>query len=187
MKHKIREEKKALREILPKKDALMKSGIICERLIALPEFKSAKTILFYIPIKNEAGTMPAILAAKKQNKVVGAPRIENGRILPKKLDLKKLKIGLFGVPEPYAAANIPMASIDLVVVPGVAFDLQGNRMGYGKGYYDSFLQKLPHAKKIALAYELQIVAHFEKEPHDIAVGKIITEKRIIDCSKTGKH
>ena len=91
--------------------------------------------------------------------------------------------GKFGIPEPMELMKVSYKSIDAVIVPGVAFDKNGYRIGFGFGHYDKFLKKTPHAVKIGLAFEFQIVDSVPKEEHDVPVDFIITEKRVIDCKK----
>ena len=91
----------------------------------------------------------------------------------------------FGVPIPdiNRCAKANPERMDLILVPGVAFDCAGNRLGFGKGYYDTFLPQAPNAVKIALAYDFQIVEQLPAEPWDVPMDFIITENRVIDCSR----
>ncbi|MEK6954096.1 MAG: 5-formyltetrahydrofolate cyclo-ligase, partial [Candidatus Micrarchaeota archaeon] len=143
MKHKLRKTIKKKRDALSPKAALKKSALICKRLANSPIFKKAKTIMFYLPIKNEVHTENAIFEAYALGKNLSAPVVEKGKLVPKALLPGHYKIGAFGVLEPFGTATIPPSKIDLVVVPGIAFDLHGGRVGYGKGYYDVFLKKVP--------------------------------------------
>jgi 5-formyltetrahydrofolate cyclo-ligase len=93
--------------------------------------------------------------------------------------LDELSPGTFGILEPAGEKGISPEEIDLVVVPGVAFDKRGNRMGYGAGYYDSFLPKLrPEVKKVAVAFEIQVTDSLPAEEHDVKMDLIITENTI---------
>lgn len=183
LKHKLREALREKREVLGPAKAASLSRKICSRLCAMREFGSTKTVMFYMPIKNEADPQIAIGKSFSQNKRVALPAIQSGAIVPRYFTSGKLKKGKFGIPEPSHASKVPLSKLDLILVPGVAFDFHGGRIGYGKGYYDAFLKKVPGAIKVGLAYDFQVVAHFKKEPHDIFVDRIITEKRTIDCTK----
>ncbi|MFH1751216.1 MAG: 5-formyltetrahydrofolate cyclo-ligase [Candidatus Micrarchaeota archaeon] len=187
MKHHLRKSMKTLRESLPPEEAMEKSRQICSKFTASKSFEEAKTILFYLPIRGEVQTSEAIEIAISKGKILAAPVVENGALVPRKLQLDKLKVGPFGVLEPFGTSIIPLENIDLVVVPGIAFDLHGGRIGYGKGYYDAFLKKIPKAKKIGLAYDFQIVSHFPKELHDVFTDIVFTEKRIINCEGLRKN
>ena len=100
-----------------------------------------------------------------------------------------LDIGVYGVLEPNKEFIRPVSYdvIELVLVPGAVFDIKGNRIGYGAGYYDRFLSKLDESiPKIALAYDFQIVDKITPHEHDVPMDYIITEKRIIDCKGKNK-
>ena len=86
------------------------------------------------------------------------------------------------VPSPETGTKADPASLSIVLVPGVAFDCSGNRLGFGKGYYDSFLPRAPQAVKIALAYDFQLTETIPAQPWDVKMDYIITESRIISCS-----
>ena len=187
MKEKIREEIHSLRENHPVEHAIQKSSIIKEKLFSLPEFKKTGTILFYVSIKNEVKTQEMIVEAIDMGKRVCVPvsDFENKSMeashIGSMLYLEKTKFGLL---EPKVSRPIPPEQIDLVIIPGVAFDREGNRVGYGSGFYDRFLPKLRKgAKKIALAYDLQIVEKIPTGENDVSVEKIITEDEIIQCSR----
>ncbi len=167
------------RKKLHKKEVLERSREIWEKLKELNEFRKAKTILFYYSIKNEVRTdfmIKEVLGSKK----VALPSIKDDFIVPIEVkDLKLMKKGKFGIPEPIGD-EISLKDIDLVIVPGIAFDLEGYRIGYGKGYYDNFLRKIV-CKKIGLAYDFQIVKKLPRNSYDVPVDIIITETRIIKC------
>ena len=91
--------------------------------------------------------------------------------------------GAWGIPEPHEPRPVRLGEIDLIVVPGAAFDKHGNRLGYGAGFYDKLLAGFPGAT-VALAFEAQIVPLVPADLHDIAVGKIVTERRVIEAMKS---
>lgn len=184
----IQEKKKRLREELLKKlkdnkedRRLKKSFRIAKRLFLLAEFLKAKTVLFYLSFDGEVDTVRMIKEAIKQGKRVAVPviRKESTEIVPSLLhDFDaELKTGPYGVrhPKEEYIRPIPLDSIDLVIVPGLAFDEAGNRLGRGMGYYDRFLSRLPNdIPTVGLAFDFQMVRDFPPlEPHDFSVSKVL--------------
>ncbi|HSB34571.1 MAG TPA: 5-formyltetrahydrofolate cyclo-ligase, partial [Nitrospirota bacterium] len=94
---------------------------------------------------------------------------------------KDVSPGTWGIPEPVESHPVPLTDIDLIITPGAAFDEDGNRLGYGAGFYDRILSSFPRTT-VALAFEEQIVPQVPTNPHDVPVKKIVTEKRIIEVS-----
>ena len=188
-KESIREEIKNKREKLSREDVEDKSKLVKEKLFSLPEFQVAKTIAFYVALKksNEVeteGMIKEALAMGKQVLVPIADLIENRIILSEIKNWDDLVPGSFGILEPLPEVRkiYPYEAVRLAIVPGVAFDLEGHRIGYGFGYYDKFLSSLTrYQTKIGLAFEFQVVEKLPNEEHDIRVGKVITEDRIIEC------
>ena len=155
------------------------SGEIATQLYGTEEYRSADTVCFYISANNEVDTMPMIAQALHNGKKVAAPRVR-GKEMDFILfsDVAELKKGAFGILEPQGD-HIINTEDALLLMPGVAFDLHCNRIGYGGGFYDRYLAEHTTACKIALAYELQIVDTLETEQFDIKPDMIITEKRVI--------
>ncbi len=153
-----------------------KSQRICAVLTQLPEFKRAKSIAFYISTKSEVHTHDLIKTLlEKKEKKVSVP-VYSANVLSEISSWSELSEGAFGILEPKNLSVVNDA--DLIIVPGVAFDRQCNRLGHGKGFYDKLLKNYK-GKSIALAYEQQIVDKIPTEDHDVKVNKIITEKWII--------
>lgn len=182
MKHAIRRTLLHLRknEHRPR-FARSKDERIGTRVARLPEFKAAKTLLLYAPIHGEVDTHGIFERARQHGKQVAFPRV-NGELLEAVLvkDWAELQRGNFGVLEPAARKRLTIAKIDVVFVPGIAFDLKGHRLGYGKGFYDRFLARLkPGAEKIGLAYEFQVVDSLPVETHDVDLDAVVTEKRVL--------
>ncbi|WP_370642604.1 5-formyltetrahydrofolate cyclo-ligase [Tepidanaerobacter sp. GT38] len=176
-------EKKIIEQRLSllQKEVEQKSDTIMSTLFSTDYYKKAKVVMFYVDMRNEVMTKKAIIKALSEGKRVVVPRVKKGygllAIEIKSLD--ELKTGTFGVLEPPEREEVILEEIDLVVVPGVVFDKKGYRIGYGGGYYDRFLPKLrKDAKKIAVAFEMQMVDFIPAESHDIKMDAIITEKRL---------
>lgn len=165
--------------IADRKERKEKSSIIAKKLLSLPEFRSSSTILFYASKEGEVETLDAISTALKMGKKVIVPVVEGDELLLSYISsVKDLSPGAFNIPEPKKIVPAKQDEIELAVIPGVAFDKECNRLGRGFAYFDKLLINL-HAKKIALAFDFQIVGSIPCEKHDIPVDKIITEKRII--------
>ncbi len=179
--------KKQIREALLQKRELHTAteedtNKVVEKLLSLPQIKKAKSILLYYPHKNEINTLPLINIFLKQGKTVLLPKVQNQDIIPVIFkDFSQLKEGYAGIKEP-EGESLPPEEIDVVIVPGVAFDKKGHRLGYGKGYYDRFLSKT-NASKIGLAYDFQIVDNLPAEEHDIPLDFIITPTQIIQIKE----
>lgn len=186
--------KKTIRqEILLKRDAIPenikkeKDTAITQCIIRLPEFTNAKTILFYASFRSEVDTIEMIKISLSHGKQIILPRVdkENKKLLLYKIkDINELAQGYMGILEPPVSEGklTGLDDIDLIIIPGTAFDVSGSRLGYGAGFYDRLLagmkKKIPI---IAPAYEEQIVDDIPSGPHDVKVTKIITDRRVIDC------
>lgn len=179
-KQKLRISLLSLLSKLKEVDRAKKSLLIKEKLFSSLEFKKAKTILFYASLKNEVDTDIMMKDAQAQGKTVGLPVVfeKEQTIVPYLVSDfdKPFVLGAYGIREPNRefAKPISVKELDLVIVPGVAFDKDGNRLGRGKGYYDRFLKSLPeHVSTIGLAFDFQIINNLPHFPQDSAVDKVI--------------
>lgn len=185
MKERLRKEIKEKRKKQTKEENRKKSKEIKKKLFCLKEFKDAETILFYISYNSEVFTHQMIKEAFKDKRVV-VP-ISNKKnyslTLSELKSLDDLEIGSYNIPEPKKIHinEISIENIGLIIVPGVAFDKRGNRLGHGKGYYDRLLNKT-NAKKIGLAFEFQILEKVPTNKYDKPADMIITEKKVIRCT-----
>jgi 5-formyltetrahydrofolate cyclo-ligase len=189
----IRKKILSLRDSLTEEEMESKSGLIQKRLFNLPEFKKARTVLFYVSTRNEVKTEKMIKSTLKQGKGVVIPISDvKGRklILSELKDFdNELEIGTFNILEPKKEFFRPVSpeEIDFIIVPGIAFDKDGDRIGYGMGFYDKFLSSLKkRIPTVGLAYEFQIVDDIPVHDKDVTVNKVITEKRIIGNAKKCK-
>jgi 5-formyltetrahydrofolate cyclo-ligase len=180
LKKEIRKKVLADRDSMPPSQRSAKSREIEERLFTLPEFKSARVIMFFASFRSEVDTIPMIRRALASGKRVLLPKVK-GRELElfeiKNFD-KDVSPGAWGIPEPRESAPVGLDAIDVIVVPGAAFDEQGNRLGYGAGFYDKLLSEFKRLT-IAVAFDSQIVSAVPAAAHDIPIKKIVTEKRVI--------
>jgi len=158
-----------------------KSLVIKDKLFETPEFKNARMIMFYLASGFEVETRPMITEALKMGKRVAIPvtDIERKRIIASEIeDLdKQLCEGPYGIDQPKTEhiREISIGDIDLIVMPGVAFDRKGNRLGRGAGFYDRFLRDASsQTPRIGLAFDIQIVENVPILSHDIALTRLIT-------------
>lgn len=181
----MKEELRARIAELTEDEALRgkKSSAITQKFLSTAEYMSAHNILLYSSMPDEVDTTE-ILKAAFQSKHVYLPitNTETKEIgLGDAQSFDELTIGSYGILEPISKTSTMPDSLDLVVVPGRAFDEAGHRLGRGGGYYDKFLPKVS-CPKIALAFEYQILKEVMAGPRDVPMGQIITEKRVIKCS-----
>lgn len=158
-----------------------KSKKIISTLFSMDFFDKARMIMYYVDMRNEVKTKKAIAETLALGKRVVVPKVKKERhLLVVEINgLGDLAPGVFGILEPVKEIGTEPKQIDIVIVPGVAFDKQGYRLGYGGGFYDNFLPKLHFdAMKIAICYEFQVMNHVPIEPHDVPVDMILTEENI---------
>ncbi|MFH1594718.1 MAG: 5-formyltetrahydrofolate cyclo-ligase [Candidatus Omnitrophota bacterium] len=163
----------------PKEEGLQKSSIIKKKLFSLAEFKIAKIVMLYVSMSTEVRTEEIIDEALGMGKRVVVPRCASrDKIVPKEITDRRadLEISTYGIYEPLEnRKNVKLDLIDLVVIPGVAFDEENMRLGRGKGYYDRFLEKLPGGTvTVGLAFDFQIVKDLPQDSHDKPVSQVIT-------------
>jgi len=153
-----------------------RSGIIKEKLFKSAVFKKAKVVMFYISFNGEVNTREMIRQANNLGKIVTVPVCAEAEIIrPGRLSNNDaLAAGPYGIREPLIKRFIDSRNLSLVIVPGVAFDKKGNRLGRGKGYYDRFLAKLPKkAQTIGLAFDFQILPCLPIAKTDVSVKRVI--------------
>lgn len=185
VKKAIREQAHANRKAQENKEPL--SEAICETFIAQPEFAAAKTVMVYIDVRTEVRTRQHLPKLLQGGKRIVVPYCVDGELELFLLEsMDELSIGMYKILEPKEelrdapGKRVDVKELDLIMVPGVAFDPNGARMGHGFGYYDKLLE---HARKdtplVALAFECQIFPEIPTHAHDVFMDKIITEERII--------
>ena len=187
-----REEKRQLRELgharrhsQPDKDRL--SEEICRKAMSLPGYVDAQTVLCYVDIRDEVRTRPLLKAALDAGKRVVIPYCVAGDRLElfRMESFDELAAGTFGILEPADAwrdredRRVEAAELDLIVVPGVAFDRRGGRIGHGKGYFDRLLERVrADAAMVAPAFECQIFDEIPMQSHDVYMDMVITETAV---------
>lgn len=175
------------RNLLLEREILDKSVKIQKKLMRTSIFLDAKTVGIYSNIGSEVGTNLIKENVLISSKKLAYPRVVGDSIqffLIEKNDLGKMDIekNRFNIPEPPYNGNNIIDFFDLLIVPGIAFDSKGYRIGYGRGYYDRYLSKRNFLKSIGLGYELQVLDFtIPRTAHDQKLDMIITENRIIFC------
>lgn len=168
------------------------SALIADNLFRLAEFMAAKTVMFYASFKSEVQTMNAIARALRQGTRVALPLSlpEEKQLRPYLISnpARDLRPGYCGIPEPDPAwaRLLEPTEIDLVIIPGCVFDLDGGRLGYGGGFYDRFLaDQAPAAFRVALAFEMQVAAgtSLPMAPHDQPMDCLVTEQQTYRFSR----
>ncbi len=181
------------RDALPPAERAAFSTSIAAALKGMPEYARAHTVMLYVSFGSEVETWDLITAALAGGKQVTVPKVikSEGALVPSlvKDPAKDLAPGAYGILEPRYDALRPVrpSSLDLILVPGVAFDAGGRRIGYGGGYYDRFLPTVAAtAVCVAAAYEAQVFPALPQDAFDHRVDYVVTEKRIIDCRGRAK-
>ncbi len=188
----LRAEKKALRsKIIADRRKLTDnyrqraSNRMMTVFCALPDFKEPRKVLCYASMADEVQIRPLMEKWLSLGVTVGLPQITGkGQMEAMSFtDFDSLVEGEYGIltPDPEKGEVIPPEELDLIIVPGIAFDTRGERLGRGGGFYDAYLARATKAKRIALAFSCQLVASVPMEEHDVLVHKIITEQGIYNC------
>ena len=179
----LRQRVLAARDVLPAAAQAAASAAIGARILARADFMSARTVLLTLPFGSEWDTIAVVRAALAAGKTVTMPRVDPATrtlVLHAICDpARDVLAGYRDIPEPRPAClPVSVDAIDFVLVPGVAFDRAGRRLGYGGGYYDRLLPLLPaRAARVAGAFEVQLVDHVPAAPHDVAIDAVVTESR----------
>lgn len=166
----IRAQKRAMTEA----QIVEKSNRLGELFLASDAYKNAKTIYGYLPYNQEVRTVAMLEQALRDGKRVAVPKCYGDEMRFIFMDdLSKVEKGYANIPEPIADEPIADDETALVLMPGLAFDPQGHRIGYGGGFYDKFLAKEPNHPTLALCYDFQMVEYLETEEFDIPVDTVL--------------
>ncbi len=152
---------------------------IIKNLVSLREFKKARSILLYCSIKGEPDLSPLFDRILTEDKELILPKVEGSNLsLYSVNSVHCLTNGTFNIPEPSDGKKIKPEDLDLAIVPGIIFDRQGYRIGFGKGYYDRLLERVS-APKVGVAYSFQVLDELPRDPWDKPVDIIVTEEEVI--------
>ena len=174
-KRKIRSEARQNRDTLTQAQIRLWSEKICENLQAQPFFQAAETVYFYYPLGSEVNLLPLAQQALDLGKQAAFPRVDGNEMAFYRVSsLQAFAEGAFHIMEP-AGDDVMDNAAALVFVPGLAFDSQGNRMGYGKGYYDRYFARYPGCRKVGVCYGMQRIPQAPCGEFDIPMDMVITE------------
>ena len=166
----IREKKRAMTQ----SDILDASARLAEQLYQTAQYKNAKTIYGYLSYNQEVRTLPILRQALLDGKRVAVPKVYGDEMRFIYMDdPEKTASGYSGIPEPIADGPVAHDPTALVLMPGLAFDRAGNRMGYGGGFYDRFLAEEPNHPTVALCYEFQMLPSVPREEFDVPVYVVL--------------
>jgi 5-formyltetrahydrofolate cyclo-ligase len=184
-KHSLRAAALAQRSLLSRSESLARSRLIQARVLQFPPYLLSRSVALYNPIQNEVETGAIRDHALVTGKNVFFPRFgpEDSLELIKIGSATEFSPGRFGILEPTGEGRLAGRDREelVVFVPGVAFDLRGNRLGRGKGWYDRLIKELGKATLAAIAYDFQIVDEVPAEEWDQRVHYVITERSVVDC------
>ena len=187
-KRELRSRMRSVRAVLPLSAVRERSAAAMAQLRALPEIAAARVIVGFSAIQRELDPASLLAEARAQGKRVGLPRVieSDDPAEPPALALHEvaseaeLVEGAFGILEPAASAPLlAAADVSVVLVPGLAFDVDGHRIGYGRAFYDRLLPSMPQAFRIGIAYDFQLVPELPREPHDIAMQCVVSDKKVL--------
>lgn len=191
-KAELRQQMKQLRREQPHKDEV--SAAALRRFLEMPAYKHSLTILWYLDVRDELRTRSWLLSegltqAMSANQTIAIPWCDGSELkLFRLTEVGQLQTGKFGILEPSVELRMQVPfqvlteTIDLAIIPGVAFDKRGGRLGHGAGYYDRLLPQLRQdCLKVGLGYACQVVAEVPCELHDVRMDVIVTENGLLDC------
>ena len=170
LRKQIRERKRAMTEA----EIDGKSAILGVKFLSSELYRNAKTVYGYLPYNQEVRTVPMLEQALRDGKRVAVPKVYGDTMRFIYLeDMAAVECGYAGIPEPIADEPVADDPTALVLMPGLAFDPRGHRIGYGGGFYDRFLQQEPDHPTLALCYDFQMLEQLDTEEHDIPVDCVL--------------
>lgn len=175
-KAEVRKQIRDLKRAVPMEEKLRRSELIMRRLEVLPLFTEAKVVLLYWSMADEVQTH-AFVNKWYKDKVLLLPCVQGDDLVLRQYTGPECLIAgeQFGIGEPTGPEWTDLDKVELIVVPGVAFDPTSNRMGRGRGFYDRLLKSTPNAMKVGVAYDFQLLDKIPVEPHDVPMDSVITE------------
>ena len=156
---------------------------ICEKIVALPEYQNARRVMCYSSMPEEVQTRGLLWAIQSSGRELCLPVWRDDKSMDAVLMTEDTRLvpDRMGIDTPLNGEIVPPSSLDLVLVPGVAFDKKGNRLGYGQGDFDRYLSRCS-CPAVGLAYELQVVEDIHPADHDVPMNRVVTEKNVYTCA-----
>ena len=175
-KQELRKQIRAAKRAVPFCDKCARSQPIMQQVELLPQFQQATTVLLYWSMEDEVQTHVFVNRWYQEKRLL-LPCVDGDDLrLRQYTGPECLKAGeQFGIGEPTGPEFTELEKVDLIIVPGVAFDRNGNRMGRGRGFYDRLLKSTPNAFKVGVGFDFQLVDEVPVEPFDVAMDKVIIE------------
>ena len=179
-KNTLREKLLEERRKLDKEGVIKRGNILKEKLFSLEEYKKAKTVMFFVSFGKEIYTHNMVEEAlKDESKTIAVPKVVEFELIPCIIENFSGLVGSnYGILEPIETKKANLQEIDIVLVPGIGFDKNGYRIGFGKGYYDKFL-KTTSALKIGLCMDFEIIENIPNDEWDVPMDIVMSEERII--------
>lgn len=185
LKPEIRTQMKAFLGSLTPQDRHRRSMAACDAIAQTREFRNSQLIMLYMPLPSEVETSPLAVKAWAEGKQIAVPRVDWERQRMDPVEINSLDIDTTttkGVREPVEGRVVPLDLIDMVIIPGIAFDRRGYRVGRGRGFYDRFLaQKDFKGIRCALCFHEQLIGEVPAETHDVPMDLIVTDQETIHC------
>lgn len=173
-KSQLRSEIRAKKRAMTEEEILRTSARLCELFVSSKSYQEAETIYGYLPYNQEVRTVPILEQAMRDGKRVAVPKVYGNEMkFIYMTDLSLVEKGYAGIPEPVADGPVGDDPTALVLMPGLAFDPQGHRIGYGGGFYDKFLAAEPSHPTVALCYGFQVYQAIETEAFDVPVDFVL--------------
>ena len=173
-KQELRKAIRARKRAMTEEEIERRSRSLCQKFLESDAYRACRTLYGYLPYNQEVRTVPILAQALADGKQVAVPKVYGDDMKFIVLaDLTQVSKGYAGIPEPIADAPVAEDETALVLMPGLAFDPQGHRIGYGGGFYDKFLAAEPNHPTLALCYEFQLLPELDTEEHDIPVDTVL--------------
>lgn len=174
----LRREIGAMKAALTPEQVEQRSAVLAQRLYETEQYRDCRSLYAYLSFNQEVRTNPIIERAWADGKRVAVPKVMGQEMVFIWIDSFEGLVpqGAYNITEPIEDGPVADDETALVLMPGLAFDPEGRRVGYGGGYYDRYLEKEPHHPLVALCYDFQLLPHLDTDPHDIPVDLVITDK-----------
>lgn len=183
MKAEIRQRRRAVRRALPHEARLARSAAICQKVLELPEWERAKTVLAFVPMRSEVQVGELVERARSANKRVAAPRMtpsfDDLELAEWRDDEALEESGMMFLQPPDDSPRVAEAEVDLVLVPALAADDRGHRIGYGKGFYDRLLPRLTRALRVGVIFDFELVGEVPDRPGDQRLDLVVTDACVL--------